>query len=232
MDKSAVSPKESQLPLDNAAEVIRLFREKVGEGEHWYRALLEVMRLWTDEREIVNGAEYLYLIEGEAFDWICLAQRLCDAVDGLVPEKEKHAFIFQGRPPLELPPEEFKALIGEAKYHQFLNFFYGVTVEDALVQAVREEVRKERAANCSSSLKGVDEEVFSRVYAETEAELFKHFRKARRHHLQTSSNLTEMKEFIYWRFKLRVRQSEKARVGSDTHKALEWLKSRGLHYPC
>ncbi len=232
MEKSAISSSQATPPLNNAEEVIRLFRQRVRQGEHWYRALLEAIRLWTDKDEVVNGAEYRYLIAGEAFDWICLAQRLCDATDGLVPEKEKHAFIFQGKPPLELAPEEFRALIGEAKYHQFLNFFYGVTVEDALVQAVREEVRKERAANCLSSLKGVDDEVFCRVYGETESELFRRFRKARRHHLQTPSNLTEIKEFIYWRFKLRVKESEKARVGSDTHKALEWLKSRGLHYPC
>jgi len=33
-----------------------------------------------------------------------------------------------------------------------------------------------------------------------------------------------MKEFIYWRFKYRVKTSEKARVASDTQKALQWLR--------
>jgi hypothetical protein len=233
MGKTASEQKTSSIPqVSHSAEVIGLFRQKLAGGQNWYKALLESMRLWTDESETVNGTEYLYLIEDEAFDWISLAQRLCDSVDGLIPEVEKNAFIFQGMPPLELTPEEFKGLIGEAKYHQFLNFFYGVTVEDALIQAVREEVRKERSANCWNSPKGVDDEVFRRVYGETEAALFKRFRKARRHHLQTPSNLTELKEFIYWRFKLRVKESEKARVASDTHKALEWLKAHGLHYPC
>jgi hypothetical protein len=223
---------DSSTPDINSAEAIRHFRQGLKEGKHWYKALLEAVHLWTVENEIINGTEYHYLIEGEAFDWISLAQRLCDAVDGLIPEDEKYAFIFQGKPPLELSPEEFRQLIGEAKYHQFLNFFYGVTVEDALIQAVREEVRKEHSANCWTSHKGEDEEVYYRIYAETEATLFKRFRRSRRHHLQAPSNLTEMKAFIYWRFKLRVKESEKARVASDTHKALEWLKNHGLHYPC
>jgi hypothetical protein len=233
MEKTAnQETSDSSAPVSHAEEVVRRFHQDLIAGKHWYRALLDAIRQWADEGEVINDVHYRYLIDGEAFDWISLAQRLCDAVDGLVPEEEKSAFIFQGKPPLEIPPGEFKAAIGEAKYHQFLNFFYGVTVEDALIQAVREEVRKERHANCWNSPKGVDDEVFHRIYGADEAALFKRFRKERKHHLQTPSNLTEMKEFTYWRFKLRVKESEKARVGSDTHKALEWLKNHGLHYPC
>jgi hypothetical protein len=233
MEKVAGEKENASLPpVSNSSEAIRHFRQGLAGGKHWYIALLEAIGLWTDDVENINGVEYRYLIENEAFDWISLAQRLCDAMDGLIPEDERYAFIFQGKPPLELDSEQFKRLIGELKYHQFLNFFYGVTVEDALVQAVREEVRKERSANCLSSHKGEDEEAYIRIYGETEADLFKHFRKSRRHHLQTPSNLTEIKEFIYWRFKLRVKTAEKARVASDTHKALEWLRNHGLHYPC
>jgi hypothetical protein len=39
--------------------------------------------------------------------------------------------------------------------------------------------------------------------------------------------LTEMKEFTYWCFKLRVKVCEKARVASDTQKGLMWLKRNG-----
>jgi hypothetical protein len=36
--------------------------------------------------------------------------------------------------------------------------------------------------------------------------------------------LTELKEFTYWLFKYRLRQSDKAKVASDTKKALGQLK--------
>ena len=37
-----------------------------------------------------------------------------------------------------------KELIGEKKYGQYLNYFYGITVEEALLLAVQEEIDKER----------------------------------------------------------------------------------------
>ena len=124
-----------------------------------------------------------------------------------------------------MSPNQFKELIGAGKYRQYLNYFYGITVEDALVQAVREEVRKERRSNGLGYRQEKEEaEVFVRVYGETESSLLKQFRREKHYYLLSRSNLTEMKEFTYWRFKYRVRTCEKARVASDTNKALEWLR--------
>jgi TfoX/Sxy family transcriptional regulator of competence genes len=225
MDESAQQKSNNCLPpVSNAGAAIRHFQEGLAAGKHWYITLLEAIGLWTDEVETVGGHHYHYLIEGEAFDWLLLAQRLCETVIGLVPENERYALIFENKPPLQLSPEEFKNLIGSAKYRQFLNFFYGVTVEEALLQAVREEVRKERHSNCRNSRYGEEEETFNRVYCETESSLFKRFRKEKHYSQYASSSLSELKEFTYWRFKHRLRTSEKARVASDTHKALEWLR--------
>jgi hypothetical protein len=217
-------------PVSNARAAIRHFQEGLASGKPWYIALLEAIGLWTDEVESVQGRNYRYLIEGEAFDWLLLAERLCDTVNGLVPEKEKYALLFQGKPPLKLSPEEFKNLIGPGKYHQYLNYFYGVTVEEALVQAVREEVRKERRSNGLSYRRNKEEdEVFIRVYGETELALLKQFRREKHYPQIASSSLTQIKEFTYWCFKYRVRECEKAKIASDTHKALEWLRNNG---PC
>ncbi len=230
MEKVEQEQFDNSLPLaTNSDAVIRHFQEGLASGKHWYIALLEAIGLWTDEQEDFQGHKYRYLIEGEAFDWILLAERLCEAVDGLVPEDEKYAFLFQNKPPLELTSDQFRELIGPGKYHQFLNYFYGVTVEEALIQAVREEVRKERMANGLSYRRGKEEdEAFDRVYGDTESALLKQFRKEKHYHLLASSNLTEMKEFTYWCFKYRVRTCEKAKVASDTHKGLEWLRKNGL----
>ena len=134
-------------PVTNSVAVIRHFRENLISGKHWYHALLEAVKLWTDEQEDIRGFKYHYLIENEAFDFMLLAERLCEAVDDLIPENEKDALLLRNKPPLDLTPEQFKELIGPTKYRQFLNYFYGITVEEALKQAVREEVRKERRAN-------------------------------------------------------------------------------------
>ena len=230
MEKTAQEQTDTcQQLVGNAEGVIQHFRESLASGKHWYIALLESIGLWTDEIEEVGGQTYQYLIAGEAFDWLLLAERLCEIVDGLVPEKEKVALLFKGRPPLRLASDEFKNLIGAGKYHQYLNYFYGITVEEALIQAVCEEVRKERRSNGLSYRHDEEDETFMRIYGETEPVLLKQFRRERHYPLRANNSLTDMKEFTYWRFKYRIRETEKAKVASDTHKALEWLKKNGLH---
>ncbi len=113
-------------------EAIRLFREAIASGKHWYLGLLEAVGRWSSSEEIYQGRHYQYLIDGSAFDWQLLAERLCEAVDGLLPEKEKSDFLLKGKPPLDITKEQFQELIGTAKYRQYLNYFYGVTVEEAI----------------------------------------------------------------------------------------------------
>jgi hypothetical protein len=228
VDKTKEYGQENCSPVSNIDAAIRHFHDSLADGRHWYVALLETIGLWTDETENVGGKPYLYLIGGEAFDWLLLAERLCETANGRIPEKERFDLLFECRPPLHIPTEEFKSLIGISKYHQLLNFFYGVTVEQALVQAVREEVRKERHSNGLSYRRDEESEAFIRIYGENEIDLLKQFRREKRYPLNSGSSLTEMKEFAYWCFKYRVRICEKAKVASDTQKALQWLKRYGI----
>jgi hypothetical protein len=203
-------------------EAIRHLEQAILSGEHWYIALLEAIRLWAGSEETCNGRHYCYLIDGEALDWLLLAERLCEAVDYLVPEEEKLVLLFQGRPPLRLTKEKFKGLIGAAKYRQYLNYFYGVTVEEALVLAVQGEVRKEWRASAYSEHNLLNE-VYQRIYGATKATLLKRFRRERGYPQLKSISLTELREFTYWLFKYRLKNCDKARVASDTKKALGQL---------
>jgi hypothetical protein len=216
-------------PISNIDAVIEHFRAAIAAGTHWYPALLESMSLWTEEQETINGETLHYVIEGEAFDWLLLAQRLCDTIPGLIPEDEKYALLFKARAPVKMSAEEFKNLIGTAKYHKYLNFFYGVTVEEALIQSVLEEVRKEHYANARPHYGGEEQEAFTKIYDIPLSDLLKQFRKEKHYHQTAASNLTQMKEFTYWCFKYRVKISEKARVASDTNKGLEWLRRNGYN---
>ena len=118
-------------------KAIEHFREAVIAGHNWYISLLEAIGLWTAAEEMHAGRRYHYLIDGEAFDWLLLAERLCQTANGLLPEDEKDTLLFGGRPPVELSAEEMQRLISPAKYQQYLNFFYGVIIEEALLVTVQ-----------------------------------------------------------------------------------------------
>lgn len=219
----------SQSTISSGDEAMRYLEQAIAIGKHWYIALLETVGLWTVAEEVHSGRHYHYLIAGEAFDWLLLAERLCEVADGLLPDEEKAALLFHGQPPLNLTKEQFKELIGSAKYHQYLNYFYGVTVEEALILVVQEEVRKERRASGYNREYDVANEAYRRIYGATKAVLLRHFRRERAYPFLKSISLTELKEFTYWLFKYRLEHCDKARIASDTKKALRYLSINGFH---
>ena len=141
----------------------------------------------------------------------------------MLPGDELADFLFHGKPPLDLTNNKFKELMGSTKYHQHLNYFYGVTVEEALILAVQEEVRKERQTLGLNKEPDYDNEVYRRIYGATKAVLLKRFRREKGYRQLKSISLTELREFTYWLFKYRLKQCDKARVASDTKKALQQL---------
>ncbi|MFH1639142.1 MAG: hypothetical protein ABIB93_02350 [Chloroflexota bacterium] len=202
---------------------IKHLEQAIMSGENWYLALLEAISLWEITSEVYQGHTYRYLIGGEAFDWLVLAERLCNSLTAIIPEDEKIDLLFHVKPPLELPADEFKNLIGPRKYQQYLNYFYGITVEEALIQAMRDEVRKERCSRGYRDGTDYDDEVFRRVYGEGQIELLRLFRNEMGYQHLESTGLTELKEFTYWLFKYRIGSCDPARIASDTKKALDQL---------
>ena len=205
------------------AEAVRYLKEAVASGKHWYLSLLGAIGLWSSAAEDYNDRSYVYLIDGEAFDWLLLAERLCETVAEWVPEGEMDALLFHGLPPLELDAAEVKELIGEKKYGQYLNYFYGVTVEEALLLAVQEAIDKERWVQGLRRSHASDE-AYHHIYDTEKDELLKKFRQEKRRVQRQSTTLDEMKEFTYWLFKYRLKRCEKARIASDTKKGLDYLK--------
>jgi hypothetical protein len=213
---------ETRVSSDN--EAIRYLKESIIQGKHWYIALLEAIERWTVSEESYNGRDYRYLIADEAFDWLLLAERLLAEVDNLVPEEEVISLLFHGKTPLELPGEEFCQLIGEAKYRAHLNYFYGITVEETLLLAVEEETRKEQRARALTEDNHLSKEVYERVYGAPMAELLTKFKIEKGYPKRNFMELGELKEFTYWLFKYRLNNCDKARIASDTKKALKELE--------
>jgi hypothetical protein len=224
MSSENVPEHETNLQEDNG-EAIRHLKDAVRSGQHWYKALLEAISLWKSPEEQYKGRHYRYLIDNEAFDWLLLAERLCEEIKGLAPEQEIEDLLFNDQPPVELPKDMFKKLISPAKYQAYLNYLYGVLVEEALVLAVCEDLRKERR-NFGSATYDDDEidKAFYRIYESSQDELLLQFRKEKKYTRRKTVNLDELKEFTYWLFKHRVKHSEKSRVASDTRKALLYMQ--------
>ena len=212
-------------------EAIEYLKQAIASGKHWYIALLEAIGLWTKPEESRNGHIYRYLIAGEAFDWLLLAERLCETIDGLLPDDEKTALLFYGKPPLDLTTKKFKEMVGTTKYRQSLSHFYGITVEEALILAVRAEVRKEQQNLGYSKEQSIVDEAYRRIYGAAEAMLLRQFRREKGYPQLSFINLAELKEFVYWLFKYRLEHCEKARVASDTKKALKWLSLQSQESP-
>jgi hypothetical protein len=208
--------------LDTAVDsLLAGLRASVGDGgRHWFVALLQAVGEWPLAEEEVDGRLYRYLIGGEAFDWLLLAERLCGAVTDLTPEEEREALLLHARFPVEVTEEEFRRLLGPAKHRAHLNFLYGVQVEEALQLGVAQEVQKERLSKVWEN-GHIDEEVCQRIYGAGRPELFERFRRQR--DCPEDLSLSDLHEFTYWLFKHRVNNSDPARVASDTRKGLAML---------
>jgi hypothetical protein len=204
----------------NEADSVSYLKELVAEGEHWYIALLKTMARWSQAEETVGERRYRYLIGGEAFDWLLLAERLVDALDGAISPPEREALLFHGHPPLQMDEDEFQQLLGTPKYQAHLNYLYGVVVEEALQLAVEEEIAKEHHGHVWSASHADGSPAFERIYGRTQTELLREFLKERGLEATDSLEMTELKEFTYWLFKYRVRTADGARVASDTRKGL------------
>src|SRR4030042_4207708 len=75
-------------------EALAHLQRRIAEGEHWFRALLEAVALWRLPEETVAERHYRYLIGGEAFDWLLLAERLTESLDGAIPGDGRGALLF------------------------------------------------------------------------------------------------------------------------------------------
>ena len=176
------------------------------------------------------------MIRGEAFDWLLLAQRLIDLLDGAVPAEDKETLLFTGQLPDEVTPEFFRELIGVTKYRAYLNYWYGVVLEEALQLATEEEVRKRHRARCYPDSEDLVEQAFIHLYGKDRADLLAEFQQQAKNDTPLASEtayidhtgepaltLTDLKEFTYWLFKYRVNYWDPARVASDTRKGMRRL---------
>jgi len=218
MTKAAITQQRT------AVGVLAELRRAVTDGQPWFIALLQAIAQWPLPEETVGDRCYRYLVGGEAFDWLLLAERMCETLDGLLPVEEQEALLFFGRPPLDITEQEFRRLIGHAKYRAHLNYLYGVIVEEVLQLVVEEDLRKEQLSRVWEKHLPPDAEAFQHIYGRGQQDLLREFRQERRLSEVEDLSLAEAQEFTYWLFKHRLRWCDPARVASDTRRALAKLR--------
>ncbi|MFN3974676.1 MAG: hypothetical protein ACK4K2_05325 [Dehalococcoidia bacterium] len=214
-----------------AQEAILHLRRALDAGQEWVSALLEAMGLWTLPEETIGCQRWRYLIAGEALDWPLLARRLCAETNGQVPHNEKEV-VFQGFFPRPVSEEELKRSMGIDKFRAYLNFWYGVQVEQALQEAEEAQARKEAVARGRVPSAWVREEAFARLYGEPYSALRAQFCQERGLPISHQFTRDEAHEFTYRLFRRRLAISVPERAASDTRKGLERLSSLQAAYLC
>lgn len=210
-------------PLDYPAqEAILHLRRALDAGQEWVSALLEAMGLWTLPEETIGNQRWRYLIAGEALDWPLLARRLCAEINGQVPHNEKEA-VFQGFFPRPVSEGELKRCIGIDKFRAYLNFWYGVQVEQALQEVEEAQIRKETIARGRIPGGWLREQAFARLYGEPYSALRARFCQERGLPISHPFTRDEAYEFTYRLFRHRLATSVPERAASDTRKGLERL---------
>ena len=206
---------------------LRRFRAALERGDEWVPAMVDAMARWSAPEGTHRGRRQAYFICGEAFDWPELAQRLCAEAGALIPTEERDDLLLRGRLPERMGGravgEVMKERLGPDKYRGFLNFHYGVTVEEAILHAVEEEVRKRNLAGGARFRTDETDEAFRRLYGARREDLMEAFRADTGARLGRGMSLRQGRELTYWLFRYRVRNSDKAKVASDTKKGLDQL---------
>jgi 8-oxo-dGTP pyrophosphatase MutT (NUDIX family) len=216
---------------DAADDSAAHFVAELDAGTPWFGALMETIARWNLPEEDVRGRKFRYLVGGEAFDWLLLAERLLEEAADRVPPGEVESLLFDAitpGPEGSVGDARLRELIGETKHRAHLNYVYGVVVEEALQYVTELEVMKEVANVAVRDLRDGEERVdpvYERIYGLPRQALLRDFRANQHHPRGDAVPLAEFREFLYWLFQYRVRNQEPARVASDTRKALAQLSS-------
>ena len=230
----AVVPDGAVIPDESNADarlecrgVIDRLRANAGRVEPWHEAVLRAIRDWPLDAASVDRKRWHYLIGGEALDWVTLAHRLSVEIPDAIPAAELTDLLFRGRLPGNMDAERFRSLIGAYRYTAHLNFWYGVTVEEALQLAVEDAIRKRQLACCYQDGDAAMQETFRHLYGDTQSALVEQFMAdagGAWGYDPEALSLAAYHEFTYWLFKRRIRKWHPARVASDTRRGLDRLR--------
>ncbi len=227
-----MKPESPATTTEEALAAISRLKSCIGDAENdWKLEVLQAIADWPLANEDVKGEKFEYLIGGEAFNWRLLAQRLIGECGSAIPEDTLWEWLLDPVLFAGFEEPEFMRAVGVDKFRAHLSYFYGVTVEQALLVAVEEEVSHRRIGNGRQLSDGSLELAYEMLYGSAREQLWGVFklesgvqavREGWRH--RDEHSLGSEDAFIYWLFKLRMEKSDPAKIASDTRKGLAKLE--------
>lgn len=215
-----------------AAElIVELEINLIARPDEWRLLVLETVGQWPESFELIDEQNLQYLIGGEAFDWRLLAWRILGCIENGPNEAEWQSWLdtpdlFGG-----FSEPDFIRILGVDKSRASLSFFYGVTVEQGLLVAAREEIVKRRVASGRAPSDDRCDDVYFRLYGNDRAGLWDEYCSETGLAETDGSDLNPVghslgqgDSFTYWLFKRRMERLDPARVASDTRKGLAQLE--------
>lgn len=199
--------------------LIQELKSKIENGINWEKAVVDCISDWDINEEFYRGYKYKYWINNEAFDWMTLTERLGSAIKSYLNKKKYHELIFTGLLPNKSSYEYMKKVISKNKLSQMRNFYYGIIIED-LIYIQKSQQYLKNSLNDINDYDGYEE-----IYGKNINLLFQQFAKNIKFTKQSTINLYTYKEFIYWLFKFRIKNSEKTKVASDTNLSIKLAKN-------
>ena len=191
----------------------------------WAMDMMASIRAWDLSSEVVGKRKFTYLIGGEAFDYLSLLERLAGDPKTNLKKSNLEELLFYGHLPSHGMKDEIKNHLGWKKYRAYLNYWYGVVIEQCLQYVVEIEVAKEFRAKGISEPNDLGNIVFHRLYGEESAVLFRKFCCDTKRTYKESLTVAELEEYTYWLSKYRFEESDQSRFASDTLKGLSYFES-------
>ena len=213
----------NQILPHTSKELIYTLKTSIKSGTYWPQALIQTMAAWPFPNETFKGRRYVYLIDGECFNMLLLAERLISEVKELISFTDIENLLFKGTFPSDFDLSTLKYELGITKYRGHVNFFYGVVVEEILQYIVEEEIEKRFYSNGMATIPNFDDKTFHHLYKSKFNDLYMKFCTDKLTIKSKKPYFNDYIEFTYWLFKHRVNISDGAKIASDTKKALKHL---------
>lgn len=212
------------LPADEQ-KVLHQLKQDLRDGKNPTRALLTASAGWSLSEEVIEDVHYRYILAEEAFDLVSLMNRLAGDCQGIISREDLSDALFIDEYELVRTDENLRRELGSLKYSQYLNYFYGVLLEEVLIFATEDEVRKMYTSNGFRSVAKETDLALVRLYGTNERALLDRYCKEEGVELiNTEMTVTQKREFTYWLFKFRMRSAEPAKAASDVSKALNYMQ--------
>ena len=197
------------------SKLIQELRNEVSHGENWQKSIAKYIGLWTKKEEFYRGYKYIYLIDGEALDWLTLTERLVSSIKSYINKEEYYYVSTSGLLPDQEIYKYIKKITPKKVLSQMRNFYYGIIIENLIYNYKILEYEKNTIVTEDN-----DQRFYEEIYNKPLEVLSQMFYKEKKLINKNKLNFHELKLFSYWLFKYRLKHSDKTKMAHETNKAL------------